>query len=135
MRIALVAEDFGAAVEFVGRTENRSEHYQQADLYLCPTTPAGFGISLLEAMACGTPIVLAGNSGFRSVIGSGKEAVFLPHDDAGAWAQTILALAGDPARRQQMTNEGLNRVSSFAWPLVAQRILSVYQRVVSGRRG
>jgi glycosyltransferase involved in cell wall biosynthesis len=79
-------------------------------------------------------MVLADNSGFRSVIDSGKEPVFLPHNDAGAWAQTILALAGDPARRQQMTNEGLNKVSSFAWPLFAQRILSVYERAVGGRR-
>jgi hypothetical protein len=51
MRIALVAEDFGAAVEFFGRIENRSQHYQQADLYLCPRLVRGSLITLLEAMA------------------------------------------------------------------------------------
>ena len=63
-------------------------HYGDADLYLCPTDRASFGVTLLEAMACGTPLVVADNVGFRSVVRDGVEAVIVPHGDPVIWANT-----------------------------------------------
>src|SRR5207245_1924281 len=54
----------GASVRFVGQVfEERPEYYASADLYLCPTTIASFGVTLLEAMACGTPMIVSDNLG------------------------------------------------------------------------
>ncbi len=124
------ARPLGSKVEFLGRIEDRVERYRSADLYLCPTMRGSFGITLLEAMACGTPMVLADNPGFRSVIGDSEAALLLPHDDGPAWAEAVIRLIEDPARRQAMSAAGLARVQRFAWPRVTDEILEVYQRVV-----
>src|SRR5205814_10192391 len=70
------ARELGASVRFVGQVfGDRPAYYAAADLYLCPTTIASFGVTLLEAMACGTPMIVSDNLGFRWVIDGGEEAV------------------------------------------------------------
>jgi phosphatidylinositol alpha-mannosyltransferase len=109
-------------VRFVGRVfHERPLLYAAADLYLCPTTRASFGVTLLESMACGTPMVLADNVGFRSVVREGREAVFLTDQRPAVWADAVVGLVADVERRTAM--------AEFAWPLVARRELAVYERV------
>ena len=125
------ARSLGASVRFVGQVfEERPEYYASADLYLCPTTIASFGVTLLEAMACGTPMIVSDNLGFRSVIDGGAEAVMVPKDDPVAWADTTLALIADPERRRAMGEAGLAKAARFAWPRIARRELAVYERVL-----
>src|SRR5205823_4244999 len=95
-----------------------------------PTTIASFGVTLLEAMACGTPMIVSDNLGFRSVIDGGAEAVMVPKDDPVAWADTTLALIADPERRRAMGEAGLAKAARFAWPRIARRELAVYERVL-----
>ena len=128
------ARPLGASVAFLGRIEDRAERYRAADLYLCPTMRGSFGITLLEAMACGTPMVLADNPGFRSVIGDSDVAEIVPHDDAAAWANTVVRLIEDPGRRQAMSTAGLARVQRFSWARVTDEVLEVYLRVLRGGR-
>jgi len=117
-------------VRFLGRVfQERPLLYAAADLYLCPTTRASFGVTLLESMACGTPMVLADNVGFRSVVREGREAVFLADHRPAAWADAVVNLVADVERRSAMARAGIERASEFAWPLVARRELEVYQRV------
>src|SRR5438445_522687 len=101
-----------------------------ADLYLCPTTIASVGVTLLEAMACGTPMVVSDNHGFRSVIAGGAEALVIPKDDPAVWAETTIALLGDPARREAMARAGVDKAQRFAWPRIARQELGVYERVL-----
>lgn len=120
----------GTQVRFVGRVfGERPLLYAAADLYLCPTTRASFGVTLLESMACGTPMVLADNVGFRSVVREGREAVFLADQRPAVWANTVVDLVADVERRAAMSRAGIDRAAEFAWPLVARRELSVYERV------
>jgi phosphatidylinositol alpha-mannosyltransferase len=120
----------GGRVRFVGRVfQERPLLYAAADLYLCPTTRASFGVTLLESMACGTPMVLADNVGFRSVVRDGREAVFLTAQRPEVWADTVTDLVADVERRTAMQRAGLDRAAEFAWPIVARRELEVYQRV------
>src|SRR4029450_3428410 len=80
-------------VRFIRRVNgNRPEVYGSADLYLCPTTKASFGITLLEAMACGTPLVVSDITGFRELVAGDSEAVLVDKDDATAWAQATIDL-------------------------------------------
>jgi phosphatidylinositol alpha-mannosyltransferase len=125
-----MARPLGSHVQFLGRIEDRPERYRAADLYLCPTMRGSFGITLLEAMACGAPMVLADNPGFRSVLGDSDVAAMLPHEDHAAWAETVIRLIQDPARRRAMTAAGLARVQRFAWPRVTDEILEVYRGVL-----
>jgi phosphatidylinositol alpha-mannosyltransferase len=127
------SRSLGSSVRFLGRVEGRPEHYRRADLYLCPTMRAGFGITLLEAMACGTPMIVADNVGFRTVVDEGREALVVPHNAPAAWAEATIGLMDDPAHREAMSHAGRAKALRYAWPLVTQRILEVYERVL--RRG
>ena len=130
-----VGEDF-PVVAFVGEVfGDRPDYYGSADLYLCPTRIASFGVTLLEAMACGTPMVVADNVGFRYVVDGGAEAVILPKDDPAAWAETAIALLADPERRRAMSEAGLAKAARFAWPRIARQELAVYERVLGRSAG
>jgi len=125
------ARRLGDAVRFAGRVlGGRPDYYGGADLYLCPTTRSSFGVTLIEAMACGTPIVVSDIAGFRELVRRGGEAVLISKDDPAAWAETAIRLIEDPARREAMGAAGLAKAAEFAWPRVAARILGVYERVI-----
>jgi phosphatidylinositol alpha-mannosyltransferase len=125
------ARHLGAHVRFVGHVNGeRPDYYDQADLYLCPTTKASFGITLLEAMACGTPLVVSDITGFRELVGDGQEAQLVDKDDPAAWSEAVVRLIDDPTRRAAMGQAGLVKASRYAWPVVTDRVLDVYRRVV-----
>ena len=126
-----LARPLGRSVSFVGRVNgDRPAHYARADLYLCPTTKASFGITLLEAMACGTPMVVSDITGFRELIGDGEEAVLVPKQRAPAWSEAILELLGDRARLETMSAAGRRKAEEYAWPRIAEQVMGVYQRVM-----
>src|SRR5260370_35679544 len=81
-------------------------------------------------MACGTPMILSDNHGFRWVIDGGEEAVLIPKDDPAAWAETTIALLGDPERRAAMGRAGVAKAARFAWPRIARAELAGHRRVL-----
>jgi phosphatidyl-myo-inositol alpha-mannosyltransferase len=126
------ARPLGDKVQFLGKVNGeRPQLYGTADLYVCPTSKASFGITLLEAMACATPIVGSDIIGFRELIDHGAEAVLVPVDDAEAWAETAVALLDDPERRREMGAAGRVKATQFAWPQVADQVFAVYTRVLT----
>lgn len=126
-----LAAGMGRQVTFLGQVNgNRPAYYGRSDLYLCPTTKASFGVTLLEAMACGTPIAASDITGFRELVNGGQEAVLIPKDDPAAWSKTIVDLLGDAQRRQAMREAGLAKARLFDWPRVTDRVLQVYRRVL-----
>jgi phosphatidyl-myo-inositol alpha-mannosyltransferase len=125
-----LARPLGRSVSFVGRVNgDRPVHYGRADLYLCPTTKASFGITLLEAMACGTPMVVSDIIGFRELVGGGREAVLVPKGRPATWAETILELLADRPRLATMSAAGRRKAEDYAWPRIAEQVLRVYRRV------
>jgi phosphatidylinositol alpha-mannosyltransferase len=126
-----LAAPVGRHISFIGSVNgNRPVFYSRADLYLCPTTKASFGITLLEAMACATPMVVSDITGFRELVSGGDEAVLVPKNDSGAWAETIVALLHDDRRRERMGSAGLSKAERFAWPRVAAEVSAVYRSVL-----
>jgi phosphatidylinositol alpha-mannosyltransferase len=128
-RLERAARPLGPAVRFVGYAgAERPAYYAGADVYLCPTTRASFGVTLLEAMACGTPLVVSNIPAFRDLAGEGG-AMFAPCGDAAAWAAAVNSLLDDAPRRNAMSRAGRAVAERYAWPVVAQRVLDVYRRV------
>lgn len=116
-------------VTFLGRVlEERPALYRSADIYVCPTSRASFGVTLLEAMGCGAPIIASDLPAFREV--AGNQAVLIPAADSEAWAAATTALLADPSRRDMMSHAGRLAALEFAWPQVTGRLLEVYQRAV-----
>jgi phosphatidylinositol alpha-mannosyltransferase len=126
-----LARPLGPALTFVGRVNgDRPRYYSGADLYLCPTTQASFGITLLEAMACGTPMVVSDITGVRELVAGGREAVLVTKGRPRTWSDTILELLDDPDGLTAMGLAGRRKAEAYAWPRIADEVMGVYRRVM-----
>jgi len=129
------AQALGRAVRFAGRVlEERTSYYANSDIYVCPTERASFGITLLEAMACGTPQLVSDIIGFRELVNGGDEAQLVPPNDAPAWANAISDLLDDPERRRRMGEAGRAKAAFFAWHRVAEQVFELYERVLGRQK-
>jgi len=123
----------GLPVQFLGAVrEERPALYRKAHLYLCPTRRASFGVTLLESLASGTPVVVSDLPAFREV--AGANAVFVPALDAAAWAEAVTRLALDPRDWAVRSTAARAAALPYAWPRVTSQIVSVYQRILSPPR-
>jgi phosphatidylinositol alpha-mannosyltransferase len=121
-------------ITFLGRVEDGLErYYAHATVYACPATRGSFGITLLEAMACGTPVVCYDTPGFRSVVEDGIHALMTPPGDVEAFAEALARVLHEPALRERMRAAGHSRAQKFAWPRIAEQTLAIYNRVLARR--
>jgi len=100
--------------------------YSLADIFAFPSFYEGFGIPVIEAMACGTPVVCADNSSLPEV--AGLAALQIEVTNIPALAQALHRLATDSALRQQAIEEGFQQAKKFTWTAAARRLLTVYER-------
>jgi glycosyltransferase involved in cell wall biosynthesis len=100
--------------------------YNAAAAFLFPSRYEGFGLPLLEAMACGAPVLAADNSSIPEIVG--QAGWLLPTDDAPAWIDALERLLRDPVQRQHMADQGLARAGTFSWQRCAQETVAVYQQ-------
>ncbi|HEX9402702.1 MAG TPA: glycosyltransferase family 4 protein [Anaeromyxobacter sp.] len=127
---ARVPPELADDVQFVGRiVDERPDWYATAHVYCAPTRIASFGVTLLEAMAAGTPVLASDIDGFREVLHSGSEGELLPPDDPAAWARAIIRIARDPARAAAYGMAGRRTAQRYAWPVVAREVLGIYRAV------
>jgi glycosyltransferase involved in cell wall biosynthesis len=102
--------------------------YRMAEVVVFPSRYEGFGLPVLEAMACGTPVVACNASSVPEIAG---EAGFLVEpDDAREMSGAILSILLQEPLAQQLRNIGLSRATAFSWRKTAQATLSIYQQVL-----
>jgi len=104
-----------------------AEFYSRAEVFAYPSLYEGFGLPVLEAMACGTPVVAASTSSLPEV--AGEAALLADPSNASDFAAKLLALLRDSALRSRLIAAGLERVRHFSWAQTAERTLAVYRRV------
>jgi glycosyltransferase involved in cell wall biosynthesis len=104
--------------------------YAGAAAFVFPSLYEGFGFTPLEAMACGAPVIASAGGSLPEVCGDGAEIV--PEYDAGAWADRIAAVLGDPARRAALTARGAANAARFTWDATARKTWDVYRQVGGG---
>ncbi len=137
-RYAALAQELGLGgrVIFCGRVsdEQLPAHYALCDLGVLPSTTMGeaFGLVLLEAMACGRPVIASNLPGVRSVVSDGENGLLSTPGDGDELAAKIRLLLGDPARRQAMGRRGRAKVEvKYAWPRINARLEQVYREVLT----
>lgn len=101
------------------------EIYNAADLLLAPSLYEGFGLTILEAMACGTPVISSDVSSLPEV--AGDAAILVPPLDIEAIVNGIVSLQHDPILRQSYRDQGLARAKLFTWAQAAASISKIYQ--------
>ena len=101
--------------------------YSLAEMFVYPSMYEGFGLPVVEAMACGVPVVTGGTGAVAEVGGSAAEQV--ERLDPLALGDAMVVLAHDPARRARMSAAGLARAQMFSWDRAAAESLDVYRSV------
>jgi len=101
--------------------------YSGAFAFLYPSLREGFGIPILEAMACGTPLITSNVSAMPEVAGDG--AIYVDPYKEEEIAEALLILELDSHRRKEIISKGLERVKFFSWEKAAKELLKTYYYV------
>lgn len=102
--------------------------YAGATLLLYPSLYEGFGLPVLEAMACGTPVIASNTSSIPEI--AGKAALLIDPTDITAMSNTMQRLIDAPNLRQQLIESGRVRASQFNWQFSAKLMLTLLSKVV-----
>jgi glycosyltransferase involved in cell wall biosynthesis len=130
-----LAQELGLAerVRFLGALprERLPSIYAAADLLLATSFASEtFGIGLVEAQACGLPVVASRFGGFPEVIDEGHTGLLVPPRDPTALAAAVRTLLNDPERRRAMADAAPGWAAQFSWSAVVDRIEAVYDATV-----
>ena len=107
--------------------------YGGATLAVEPSLYEGFGLPVLEAMACGVPVVCSRTSSLPEV--GGEAARYFDPSDVSSMAHEILTVWRDAALRDAMRQAGLARAARFSWERAAQETMTVYEAVLAAPEG
>ena len=105
--------------------------YNAADVLVAPSFHEGFGITLLEAMACGTPVITSNVSAMPEVVDDA--GILVDPKNSQAIAEAVCRLQSDPIYYQELRDKGLKRVQVFTWENVAEQVIGVYERLLKHR--
>jgi glycosyltransferase involved in cell wall biosynthesis len=100
--------------------------YVLADVFAFPSWYEGFGLPVLEAMACGTPVVAADNSSLREAVG--EAGVMLSADDTAALTEALANVLTDAQLRARLLEAGRKQAERFTWEDAARQLLDLYRR-------
>jgi D-inositol-3-phosphate glycosyltransferase len=125
------------SVTFAGR-QNRDVlkyYYSAADIFITTPWYEPFGITPLEAMACGTPVIGSNVGGIKYSVEDGKTGYLVPPNDVDTLSQRIYELLSEPVLLNRMKRNAIRRVNSlFTWSRVSDMMSSLYERVLLSTR-
>ena len=123
------AHELTSHVSYVGQIDEATliELYNAADCLLAPSLYEGFGFTILEAMASGTPVITANVTAMPEV--AGEAAILVDPLNVEEIAQAVRYLYADCEQRQLLVSKGLERSSRFTWESTAEQVASVYEQV------
>jgi glycosyltransferase involved in cell wall biosynthesis len=130
--LAEVVRDLGVeeAVRFVGYVDRADLPlwYNGADLFAYPSAYEGFGLPVLEAMACGVPTIASSASALTEITG-GAGLTVAPGSEEDL-QDAIVRLLGDNELRARLITAGLARAAHFSWDRTARETMAVYEQAV-----
>ena len=137
-RLRAIAAEAGAAerVYFAGRKEREQlrTYYSAADVFVTMPWYEPFGITPLEAMACGTPVIGANVGGIKYTVRDGETGYLVPPRDEDALAERLAHMYRHPELLTSLGCQGIRRVHDlFTWRHVGNALAAVYEEVLAGR--
>ena len=107
-------------------------YYSAADVFISTPWYEPFGITPVESMACGTPVIGASVGGIKYTVVDGETGYLVPPDDPQAVAERLIELQQNPHILQQFSQQALNRVNElFTWQKVGQMIAGFYEAILA----
>ncbi len=104
--------------------------YNGAAMLVLPSHYEGFGLTALEAMACGTPPIVSNRSSLPEVVG--EAGILVEPDDPLAIADAMQRLLADTALHENLREAGIARAATFTWRKTAEIVLNVYRKLMPG---
>jgi glycosyltransferase involved in cell wall biosynthesis len=129
-------EGVGERVVFTGRRSREwlQYYYSAADLFVSTPWYEPFGITPLEAMACGTPVIGSRVGGLQYSVRDGETGYLVPPNDPEALCERMARLLADPALLSQFSQQAVEWVNRhFTWRKVAAQLARVYAEVAARR--
>jgi phosphatidyl-myo-inositol alpha-mannosyltransferase len=122
----------GEGIRFIGQPDEKTlvHEYQQSWIYCSVSSYEGFGVPLVEAMACGTPVVAVDNSGAREIITDGADGLLCSDENLG---ETLVRLISEKMLRESLIVSGLRTSRKYDIVRVAQRYMDIY-RICRGKK-
>jgi len=117
------------AAQFLGwvPAEDLPPLYAAATAAVYPSFYEGFGLPVLEAMACGCPMICSNATSIPEV--AGEAAIQLAPHDVEGWARAIEQIASHEAKRQTMIEDGQQRAALFSWERTARETMAIYRTI------
>ena len=128
LRALAVQLEIADLVTFTGavRQTELPRYYGAADIFVLPSHSESFGLAALEAMACGTPVIVSRVGGLKTFVDSGKTGYLVPWHHPEAFAQRLETLLANPALRDAMGEAARAKALQMGWGHVADRTLEFY---------
>lgn len=105
----------------------------ELDLFLFTSTEEGLGSSLLDAFACGVPVVATAAGGIPELVADGESGLLARPRDAEGLAERVLRVLGDRALRERLVEGATRRLAEFGVPAMAEKTLAVYREALAER--
>ncbi|OFV67452.1 MAG: glycosyl transferase family 1 [Candidatus Syntrophoarchaeum caldarius] len=125
--------DIEENVTFLGfvSEDDKWSYYKSTDLCVVPSLEEPFGIVLLEAMACGKPVVASNVGGIPYIVEDGETGLLFECGNIEDLAERVTALLEDKELRKKMGEAGYEKAKEFSWSNIADRTLELYRVVLS----
>lgn len=129
------ARGLGDAVRFLGFVDEATKLslLRQAVANVFPSPKEGWGITVMEAAACGTPSLASNSPGLRDSVRDGITGLLVPHGDPGALALGMLRLAGDPVLVERLGAAARIHAQQLTWDAAANQVEAHLADLVAGR--
>ncbi len=126
------AESLGLSdtVEFPGfvSQEEKLNLLRRSWIAVFPSEKEGWGLTVIEANCCGTPVIASDSDGLRDSVRDGETGLLVPHADIEALAAAITGLCDDPALRNKLSCNCLNWGRSFNWDVTGKRMIALMEK-------
>jgi len=131
--MGFLVRELPANVTLVGHVPHLELHRRlsAASAFVLPSIEEGLSLTILEAMACGLPVIITPNTGGTTVVTDGEEGFVVPIRDADAIAQKIAYLYEHEAERRRMAEAAEARARQFSWRLYGEHMVACYRRVLA----
>jgi len=134
-RLVLVAPDYPKSVQsrkitlinFQINREKVAEYMRNAYIFILPSLHESFGLPILEAMACGVPVITSNVTGCPEI--AGDAAFLVDPRSTKEIAKAIWQLSNDESLRHQLIQKGLNRAGEFSWKISANKHHEVFKQI------
>ena len=127
--------ELGPAVRFLGfvSEDEKRRLLRRAWAVVFPSPKEGWGITNVEAAACGTPAIASDSDGLRESVRDGVTGFLVPHGDIATLAHRMLALAGDPALVERLGRAARSFAEGLSWDAAARATLAHLERTITNR--